>query len=254
MTHKQFAIKLAHKAGAIMRRHFSDEITKDIKPDTTFVTIADHAINSMVVREVKKRYPKYGIIAEEGGSANENADLIWMCDPLDGTLPYAHAIPTSTFSLALIFKGKPILGVLYDPFMNRLYSAELGKGATLNGKRLYVMKARSLKGKVVGMVEWPTAEQRIRKFPERLMKIGGQPLNVVSTAYFGMLVASGQLIANVFGGHRPWDVAAQKIIIEEAGGTVTDLDGNDQRYDRLTNGFVGSNGTVHTMILRLLKK
>lgn len=252
MNNKKFAIDLAKQAGVIMLKHFSDDITKDWKKDSTPVTIADKEINELVVKAVTKNYPEYGLLAEEGGSNYIDQEYVWVCDPIDGTLPYSHAIPTATFSLALVRNGDPVLGILFDPFMNRAYFAEKGQGAMLNDKKIQVMKDTNLSGKVVGTVSWPGAPYNLMGFYNELFKLDVYPINMVVTTYPGMLVASGQLIANVFYGSSPWDTAAQKIIIEEAGGKVTDLKGNEQRYDQPTIGILASNGQVHDSLLDIL--
>lgn len=254
MDNKKFAINLAKQAGKIMLKHFSDEITKEWKADETPVTIADKEINELVIQAVTKEYPNYGILAEEGGSNYTDQEYVWVCDPIDGTLPYSHAIPASAFSLALVKGGQPILGILYDPFMDRTYFAEKGKGADLNGRKIKVMENNDLKSKVIGTVTWPNPPYNFLGLYNELLILGARPVNMVVTTYFGMLVASGQLIANIFHGSNPWDIAAQKIIIEEAGGKVTDLDGNDQRYDQTINGMLATNGKVHEILLDLIKK
>ena len=175
-------------------------------------------------------------------------------DPIDGTLPYAHAIPLSAFSLALVQHGVPILGVLYDPFIDRMYFAEKGKGATLNRKPIAVMQDAQLTNKVVGsvLVRLKDCPIDLLTLYERLWDVQLKPINAIVTTYMGMLVASGQLIANIFPGNKPWDVAAQKIIIEEAGGKVTDLLGNEQRYDRRVGGMLATNGLVHDQLLEII--
>ncbi|MBI5038010.1 MAG: inositol monophosphatase [Candidatus Kerfeldbacteria bacterium] len=255
MQYQTFITKLARQAGGIMRKHFSDEITKDWKKDSTPITIADKQINALVVRSIRKSFPTHGILAEEGGSLRKEAEYIWVCDPIDGTLPYSHAIPTSTFSLALVHDGEPIIGALYDPFMDRLYYAEKNKGATLNHRRIRVSTSRTINRKVIGSVVWPSAPMNLVKVNDLLFRNGAYAINAVVTTYFGMLVASGQLIANIFPGKNPWDTAAQKIIIEEAGGIVTDFYGHEQRYDRPTKGIIAANNaTVHRKLLSLMQK
>ena len=254
MNNKKFAIDLAKQAGEIMRKHFSDSITKEWKKDSTPVTVADKEINELVVQTVLKNYPDYGLLAEEGGSNYTNQEYVWVCDPIDGTLPYSHAIPASTFSLALVKDGDPILGILYDPFIDRTYFAEKGKGAELNGEKITVMNDSDLAGKVIGTVTWPNAPYDFMGLYNELFKLDVRPVNMVVTTYFGMLVASGQLIANIFHGDSPWDIAAQKILVEEAGGKVTDLEGNQQRYDKKTAGMLASNGLVHDQLLDIIKK
>ncbi len=254
MDTRTFALDLAKQAGAIMRKHFSDEIQKEWKPDNTPVTVADKEINDLVVAAVAKNFPNHGVLTEEGGSNNEDREFVWVCDPIDGTLPYAHAIPMSAFSLALVQDGISILGVMYDPFIDRMYFAEKGKGATMNGKPISVMQDTDVTNKVVGsvLVRFKDCHINLLTLYERLWDAQLKPINAIVTTYMGMLVASGQLIANIFPGNKPWDVAAQKIIIEEAGGKVTDLFGNEQRYDRRTGGILATNGLVHEQFLEII--
>jgi len=256
MDYRTFALNLAKQAGVIMRKYFSEEVQKEWKSDTTPVTVADKEINDLVVAAVAKEFPDHGLVTEEGGSHNEDREYVWVCDPVDGTLPYAHAIPLSTFSLALVQNGQPILGVIYDPFMERMYVAEKGKGASLNGRKVTVTQETDLMNKVVGtvLVKLPYCPINLLALHARLLDAGLKTINAIVTTYPGMLVASGELIANIFPGNKPWDVAAQKIIIEEAGGKVTDLKGGDQRYDRLTGGILATNGLVHDKFLELLRE
>lgn len=254
MNHKDFTHKLAKQAGAIIREHFSDYIQKDWKKDDTPITKADQAINDYVVAEIRKQYPDNGIIAEEGGNTNTDAEYVWLCDPIDGTLPFSHAIPTSCFSLALVQDGKPIVGLLHDPFMDRTYYAEKGTGATLNNKPIKVSTQSELKNAVIGTVTWANDEYDFPHLNSMLYELNAIPINIVVTTYLGALVASGQLVANIFHGNKPWDTAAQKIIIDEAGGVVTDLEGHDQRYDQRTGGMLATNGLVHEQLLKLVQQ
>ncbi|MFA6587686.1 MAG: inositol monophosphatase [Patescibacteria group bacterium] len=256
MNDKIFVLELAKQAGVIMRRHFSNEVQKEWKSDKTPVTIADKEINDLVATAVAKDYPSHGLLTEEGGSNHEDRKYLWVCDPIDGTLPYAHGIPTSAFSLALVKNGEPVLGVICDPLMDRVYFAEKGKGATLNGKSISVIQETDLANKVVGtaLVRLAYSPIDLLKLYKQLWDAGLKPINAIVTTYMGMLVAGGQLIANIFPGNKPWDTAAQKIIIEEAGGKVTDLKGNEQRYDRLNGGILATNGLVHDRFLEILNR
>lgn len=254
MDPKSFAVSLAKQAGIIMRKYFSYEIKRTWKKDNTPLTMADTRINDLVVKAVKKHYPSYGIIAEESGYDRPDSEYNWVCDPVDGTIPYSHGVPTATFSLALVKNGKPILGILYDPFTTRLYVAEKGKGTTLNGKRIRVSSQKTLKHGVVCLCFWSKHTKKFINLTHKLIDNGAMTVNTVCTTYYGMLVASGELVANVFPGKLPWDSAAQKIIVEEAGGKVTSLDGGEQRYDRETKGILATNGIIHDKLLSLIKK
>ena len=254
MSPKQFAINIAQKAGKIIRDNFTLGMKKEWKADETPITATDQKINNLVVEAVKQNFPDYGILAEEGGNYHEKADKLWVCDPLDGTVPFSHGIPTSVFTLALVQEGSPILGVIFDPFQNRLLFAEKGKGAFLNDKPIEVTDLKDLKKSVIGITIWRTAPYDLIKFTGLLVKKGAILVGPGSTAYSGMLVASGEITGNVWPGKTPWDVAAQKIIVEEAGGKVTDFFGQDQRYDRNLRGAVVTNGQIHDQIIEMIKE
>ncbi|MFA5134615.1 MAG: inositol monophosphatase [Patescibacteria group bacterium] len=245
--------ELARNAGKIMVRVFGMGIKKEWKRDSSPVTAADKEINQMVSEWVQKNFPKHGFLGEEGDMFNEKASDLWICDPIDGTIPFSHGIPTCTFSLALVQDGRPTLGVLYDPFLKRLFFAEKNRGATCNGKSVCVSSARSLRQTAIGTTIWKNAAYDIRSFNDQLAERGAFVLCHACTTYPGMLVAAGELSANIWPGKNPWDVAAQKIIVEEAGGKATDLFGKEQRYDRRVNGWIVSNGHVHSELVDIAK-
>lgn len=254
MTYKKFAIKLAYKAGSIIRKNFSLGMKKSWKTDYTPLTITDLTINKLVLESVKKIYPTHGVIAEEGSHKIKRAEYNWVCDPVDGTIPFSHGMPLCVFSLALVHNGQPILGVIYDPFLKRMLIGEKGKGCRLNGKIAHVSKARTLKHNLINL-EVPRQLgvdlNSMRSSPE--LK-GCQVSSLKSTLYGGMLVASGELVACIFTGIKPHDAASLKIIIDEAGGKMTDIWGHEQRYDQEMKGYLASNGLVHDKLLEVIRK
>ncbi len=255
MTHRDFAISLAKQAGDIIRKNFTLGMKKSWKQDDTPLTATDTAINDLVVRSVTKQYPRYGLITEESGTVNDSTEYVWVCDPLDGTIPFSHGIPTCAFSLALVHDGKPVLGVIYDPFMDRLFVGEHPKETTLNGKRTRVSEAKELRKSLVCMSFWNRAiDYDYRGLAYSLNQTGAAVIGLGSIVYSGALVASGQLIATIWPGQTVWDIAALKIIVEEAGGKVTDLHGNEQRYDQPINGAIASNGHMHDQLLDIINR
>ncbi len=255
---KKDAIDLAYKAGDIMRKYFTLGIKKEWKEDSSPVTEADTTINAVVLEDLRRAYPDDDILSEEGSDRREGAEYAWVCDPLDGTIPFSHGIPTSVFALALCRAGDPVLGVLYDPFMDRLFFAEKGKGATMNDTPIQVSSQKMLTGglmnisgmeKVGGLYRVPYDLRAMRvTLAEKNIKC----ITLASTLYGGMLVAGGELIAAMFQGTAPHDGAAIKIIADEAGGRVTDIIGNEQKYDRPINGTLVSNGAVHDELLEII--
>lgn len=245
MIYKKFAIDMAKKAGKIMLANFTMEMKKEWKKDGTPVTKTDVAINKMIISAVKKYFPTHDVLGEEESSLTNKGEYLWVCDPVDGTVPFSHGIPTFVFSLALVYRGAPILGVIYDPIMNRLYFAEKNKGAFLNNVRIRVNKLKLGKG-VIGWSNFGMSEMRV-KFPK--MPI----ICLWCVCYEGALVASGELNATYYSHNNAHDVAALKIIVEEAGGKVTDKFGKEQRYDRKINGALITNGKTHAELLKFIK-
>jgi histidinol-phosphatase len=253
-TYLQFAQDLARKAGDIMRRHLQIGIAAESKEDGSPVTIADTEIDNLVVEAVKSAYPDHAILREEGDISSTPAEYTWVCDPLDGTQPYTFGVPVSMFSLALVKKGVPILGVMYDPYEKRMYHAIKGEGAYLDGEKITVNDQVSLAGSHVAL---PGSAEELLDSGGLLQEAIGRQIKTftfVCVTAEAALVATGQIAANVYGHNSPWDIAAIKLIVEEAGGKVTSLSGDEQRYDQPIKGAIVSNGLVHDDLVSMVKE
>lgn len=258
MDHKEFALDLARRAGVIMKEYFHSGIEKEWKANNTPVTEADKKINQLVIDAVKKKFPDHGVIAEEGSHVKKSI-YQWVCDPIDGTIPFSTAIPTCAFSLALVEDGMPILGVIYDPFMNRLFSAEKGKGAYMNDKKISVSQVTTLERGCVGLngyKDFKMGDKTLNalELVKEIIREKTKIMSLWSIVYPGMLIATGDIPAVIGRGGNTWDYAALKILVEEAGGKVTDLQGNEQRYDQPVLGCLLTNGHLHDHILSLIQK
>lgn len=254
MQHKDFAIDLAKKAGGIIRKNFVLGMDKELKSDGSPVTKTDLAINKMVIDAVQNNFPGHGVLGEEQSNIIENSEYTWVCDPVDGTIPFSHGMPTCCFSLALTHNGESILGVALDPFMDRMVVAEKGKGAFLNGQKIYVSKHKELKGAFISYDVWQTMKYPMPNFiGDLVFQKNARHWPCGSCVYDGLLLAAGQLDAQIFPHNTAHDVAAMKIIIEEAGGKVTDFWGNEQRYDRPVKGCISSNGLIHRELLDVVQ-
>lgn len=247
-----FARTLADQAGAIMRKHFRTGLEHQTKGDGSPVTVADEAINALVLSAVREAYPADGVIGEEGSSPATSSGRVWVCDPIDGTMPFMFGMPTNLFSLALVDDGVPILGILQDPYLDRCYEGMLGEGATVNGQPL-VVSDQGLDGSVVALpgVQFGVADNA--GIVSDALRRGLRVLALGSVTYESVLVASGQLTACVFPGETVWDMAAIKVLVEEAGGSVTDIEGNAQRYDRSIRGALVSNRRAHADLVDLVR-
>lgn len=247
-----FAKQIADQASSIMLEHFRVGVASQSKEleGNTPVTIADRTINSMVIEAINKNYPAHAVIGEEESSYKEGAEYTWVCDPIDGTIPYVMGIPTNVFSLALVNKdGEPVVAVVCDPYLKRKYWAVKGGGAFLNDERISVNGASDLSDAYIGMSGSRSKTIKPNEFKAELISSSYRPVILNCAIYEAMMVACGQMGATVYLGLNTHDIASSKLIVEEAGGKVTDVFGEDQRYDQSVKGAVISNGLLHDRIL-----
>lgn len=248
------AVMLAKKAGTIMLHHFDRDQHVQTKQDGSPVTIADTRINDLVVEQIGRLFPDDGVIGEEASSDKTDQKRVWYCDPIDGTSAYVSGVPTAMFSLGLVVDNEPVLGVTYDPFLRRMFRAVAGEGAKLNGHPVHVNRLSLDAGIVAVTSRIATAE---RPHPEYLSTLAtkGVTLALYSGAvHKSMGVASGRLTAYLEGGVGPHDMAASDIIIREAGGSITGLDGQPLDYRGGFQGAIVSNGLVHGEIVSLTER
>lgn len=244
---------LAIQAGFIISQSLQIGREKTWKDDNTPVTAVDKQINQLVIDKIHEHFPAHSILAEEGSDMTRSQDYVWVCDPIDGTFPFMHGIPISTFALSLVKDGKPLLGVIYDPFTNRLFSAQVGEGAFLNGNKISTSNANSLKNASIGVIFWKGNMDIFTPLLAKLVDEGAKIFNLVSIAYMDALVASGDFAGVIFPGFSPHDSAAAKVIVEEAGGVFTSITGEIDRFDRQVHGHIAAaNETIHKQILSLL--
>jgi fructose-1,6-bisphosphatase/inositol monophosphatase family enzyme len=253
ISYKEFAIGLAREAGDIIRKNFCIDMKREWKEDNSPVTITDMKINSLLIEGVKSNFPDHGVIGEEE-SLMVDSKYQWVCDPVDGTIPFSHGIPVCTFSLALVHDGEPIIGVVYDPFGDRLFIAEKGSGAFLNGEKISVSSQADLYNSVISFELFARAKYQIWGIDRILEEKGVKTTKLASVVYPSSLVAAGIYLATIFPNDTAHDMAAVKIIVEEAGGKVTDLFGNEQRYDQPIKGAIVSNGKVHDHLVAMVKE
>ena len=249
----EFAKEIANYAGKTMKKYFNQDNGQKYKGDKTVVTLADTEINSYLVKRVKEKYPNHAVDGEEEQFGDSK--YLWVCDPVDGTAMYARHVPTAVFSLALVIDGESVLGVVYDPFTDSLYTGVKGQGAHCNNKKISVSNYKLTdKESVIHIDNWPTADYQLMDVYKELGK-QTYMVNIGSIVRSCICVATGDFNLAVFPGtkHKNCDIAAIKIIVEEAGGKVTDIFGEEQRYDQDINGAIVSNGVVHDEIVNRIK-
>lgn len=239
-----------------MLQHFDNEVVVNLKADNTPVTIADETINQLVVDRIADEYPSHGVIGEEGSVERPDSAFQWVCDPIDGTLPYTLGIPTNVFSLALTEDGDPIVAVVGDPYLDRLYTAVKGGGAFCNDVPIGVSAKDSFDGAILNVSGRSTKNASVLGGPlyTDLEELGGHMIHHSSMVYEAVLVASGKFDAAVFTKQTPWDAAAGALIVEEAGGRVTDVHGLVQRYDQPVRGTIFSNGFLHEAMVNIASR
>lgn len=249
-----FAQTLATQAGDIMLEHFQVGVAKEDKEleGNTPVTIADTAINRMVIEAVSQEFPTHSVIGEEETSIKSEAEYTWVCDPIDGTIPFVMGVPTNVFSLAMVdSSGQPVVAVVHDPYQERMYWAVRGEGASMNGAPIHVNDVNDLSKAYVGASGSRSNTVDPAAFKAEIIARVYRPLMFNSTVYEAMLVATGQMSATMYLGGGSHDVAATRLIVAEAGGRVTDVFGNEQRYDQGVKGEIISNGHVHDALLEI---
>lgn len=245
---------LAKQAGVIVNKNFSLNCNQEWKDNNTPVTATDLAVNALVLKVLKDAYPTHSVLSEEGNDFTEQSEFVWICDPVDGTHNFSHGIPTATFAIALTRNGEPILNLVYDPFLDRMFWAEKGKGAYMNGKSIKVMESATLQRTVVGMGKLKEV-RNLHPLLEAIKERGGTSIVGLSIHYMSALVAAGEFSASLFGGRSVYDMTPCKLLIEEAGGKATDLfGGTPQRYDRDQEGQLCSSPILHGEIMGLLDK
>lgn len=251
----EFAKKLAEESATIALKYFGFETESTLKNDSSPLTLADTEINDLVISRINSTYPEHSVLGEEKSSKKEGSKYIWVCDPIDGTMPFSCGLPVFTFSIALVDQstGQPLLGVVNDPIMKNMYWAYKGSGAYRNGKKISVTKNMDLKHTYLS-IDGSRKDSEFSKTQTMALvsNRGGKAFKFLSFIYGGIQVANGKFSGAIFFGPEAHDSATIKIITEEAGGKVTDLNGDERRYDEKGLGCVASNGLVHEELLKCI--
>ena len=228
------AVRAARRAGSIINRAALSGGSLQVrsKRANDFVTQVDQAAEEAIIEIVRKSYPDHGFLAEESGKTGADAEVVWVIDPLDGTTNFIHGFPQYCVSIGVQQRGAPVHAVVYDPVKNELFTASKGRGAYLNDRRIRVSKIIRLGDALVG-TGFPFKElSRLDLYTRQLqtmMKTSSGVRRAGAAALDLAYVACGRLDAFWELGLSPWDMAAGALLIQEAGGLVGDLNG-DQTY------------------------
>ena len=251
---RTIAQKAAQEAGDVLAKRYNKFNRNNVKfkAKNEIVTKADLAAEKVIINMIKKNFPEHRILSEEAGKINTNSDYLWIIDPLDGTTNFSMHNPLWSTCLALAYKNKIVLGIIYAPILNETFQAEKGKGAFLNKKRIRVSNYKD--GNVINAfcssretkdIEQATAYYKQQKLNQLDCRSLGSAS--IELAY----VSCGRIESITIPGANSWDVAAGALIIREAGGRVTNF--KDEAWNINSLDFIGSNGKVHKQILSIIK-
>lgn len=244
-TYLDAAIEIAQEAGKILREEMARPPTIAYKGDFDLVTQADRRSEQWIVRRLRELFPEHGVAAEEGTGTDTGSDYRWHVDPLDGTTNFAHGYPCFCVSMALARKNELLLGVIYNPIYRELFAAARGEGATFNGKTIHCSKIDILKNSLL-CTGFPNhkrlANPNIHYYWDFTLRSHGVRRDG-SAALDLAYVAMGRFDSFWEFGLNPWDTAAGIVLVEEAGGKITDMQG--QPYLLGGPSILASNGLIH---------
>ncbi|MBY0510103.1 MAG: inositol monophosphatase [Rhodospirillaceae bacterium] len=246
----------AQKAARAMKRDFGEieQLQVSQKGPADFVSAADIKAEKILRAELLKARPRFGFLLEEGGEVSgEDAHHRWIVDPIDGTTNFLHGIPHFAISIGLEMDGEIIAGLVYNPIVEEMYYAEKGKGAFLNDKRLRVSSRVNLTDSVIATGIPFHGRPGHKPFLKQLERVMGEVAGVrrMGTASLDLAyVAAGRCDGFWEQGLRPWDIAAGIILVREAGGFITDLQGGKDFM--ATGNVLAANPKLHKQLLPLL--
>ncbi|NBC04411.1 MAG: histidinol-phosphatase, partial [Bacteroidetes bacterium] len=219
------AVEFAEEGGKSTLKYYKKSFDLEFKSDDTPVTNADRNAEKVIREKINKYYPDHGIIGEEFGTENEDADVVWVLDPIDGTQSFIHGIPFYTTLIGVLVEGQPEVGVIYAPALDEMVAAATGLGCTLNGSEIEVRECKDLSKATFLSTDVTTYEEHgFQKPLESLLK-STRIHRTWGDAYGHMMVASGRADIMIDPILSIWDAAALLPVVSEAGGSFTDVYG-----------------------------
>ncbi len=240
---------MAREAGSLLMDYFRQRVKIEYKGDVDLVTVADRKSEALILERIRKQFPTHDVMGEEGARIEIGGEYKWYVDPLDGTTNFAHSFPVFCISLAVERRGERIAGVIYDPTRDEMFSAELGGGARLNGAAIHVSTTAKL-GESLIATGFPSHKRHknpnIYFYHQLTLRTHGVR-RAGSAALDLCNVASGRFDGFWEFNLNPWDTAAGVLMVEEAGGRVTDFSGG--QFQIASRETLASNGLVHDALL-----
>jgi len=249
------AVEIAREAGALLATFFERRIPFELKGEFDLVTEADRSSEKLVIERLRSYFPAHGIVAEEGGGHTSPSEYRWYVDPLDGTTNFAHSFPIFNVTLALEQAGEMLVGVVFDPIRQEMFAAERGSGAWLNNgltnRRIRVSSVCRLDSSLL-CTGFPTRRRHLNvnvHFYHQLAMATHGVRRTGSAAIDLAWVASGRLDGFWEFGLKPWDMAAGRLLVAEAGGRVSDMLGKPHDFN--SPHLLADNGHVHDQIVEI---
>ncbi len=244
--------ELAREAGSMLLSYFG-KVSIEYKGEVDLVTEADRASEKLIVGEIRKRWPQHDLVGEEGSRNETGSDFRWYVDPLDGTTNFAHRYPVFCVSIALDYKGERIAGVVYDPCRDEMFAAEKGGGARLNGGSVRISGTERLAESLVA-TGFPSHKRHknpnIHFYHQITLRSHGVR-RAGSAALDLCCVACGRYDAFWEFNLNPWDTAAGVLLVQEAGGRVTDFTGGPFALE--SREVLATNSLLHAELLAEFK-
>ena len=248
--------RLAHQAGVILRLGYERDHEVNYKGVIDLVTEVDHQSEAFLLSEIQRIFPGHRIVSEETGVVPGREEDLWLVDPIDGTVNYAHGVPFFSVSIAYVHSGVMSLGVVYDPMRDELFAAEAGKGATRNGHPIHTSRADALQNSllVTGFPydSWSSPRNNLEYF-SRFTRVTQGVRRLGSAALDLCYVAAGRLDGYWELTLKQWDVAAGGLIACESGAIVTSLDGNPDYLTPPCSILAAAPG-IHGKMLEIFKQ
>jgi myo-inositol-1(or 4)-monophosphatase len=253
MKERELAERLTRQAGDALMMHFRQDwaLLKQRGTAKEVATRYDKEVDTLIVEEIRRHYPGHSLLTEEGGSLRGDPDWLWIVDSLDGTGNFANFNPLFSVCIALMHKGGLLLGAVYAPAIDEFYSAEKGQGAYLNDVKLQVSDISDLGQGYILYCEGGDTDKR--RTGELLHEVYPHVTDIRKLGSAGLetaWVAAGRRDAYYTTKIEPWDVAAGVLLVQEAGGKVSDLQGNP--WQPQAGDLLFSNEKLHDNILHLL--
>jgi len=245
------AVEIAREAGALLATYYERRVPFELKGEFDLVTEADRASERLVVERLQTRFPQHGIVAEEGGGHASNSPYRWYVDPLDGTTNFAHSLPIFNVTLALERAGEMIAGVVFDPMRQEMFTAESGSGAWLNNRRIRVSPVNRLENSLL-CTGFPTRRRHLNvnvHFYHQVAMATHGVRRTGSAAIDLAWVACGRLDGFWEFGLKPWDMAAGRLLVTEAGGRISDMRGRPHDFN--SPHLLADNGHLHDQIVEI---